>query len=163
MNFYKEFTANYPRNNTDKFFDIIKDRKFDGGAIIVKFIVEDVAVTAGRKSVGAPAKAVEIGVYYPTEGEGKKLVKVPVELSLIDSKKGTAVDLVSAAEQMLDGALFAGKICIYLFVKSVHIHRITSLGILYNFIPEEGIRQTMKKNKNPLISQGIYNYIYLMD
>jgi len=30
MNFYKELTANYPRNNTDKFFDIINERKFDG-------------------------------------------------------------------------------------------------------------------------------------
>lgn len=30
MNFYKELTANYPRNNTDKFFDVLKTRKFDG-------------------------------------------------------------------------------------------------------------------------------------
>ncbi|MBQ6884569.1 MAG: glycoside hydrolase family 127 protein [Clostridia bacterium] len=30
MNFYKELTANYPRNNTDKFFDVITTRKFDG-------------------------------------------------------------------------------------------------------------------------------------
>ena len=30
MNFYKELTANYPRNNTDRFFDILKSRKFDG-------------------------------------------------------------------------------------------------------------------------------------
>ncbi len=30
MNFYSEKTANYPRNATDKFFDIIKGRKFSG-------------------------------------------------------------------------------------------------------------------------------------
>ncbi|MBE6810900.1 MAG: hypothetical protein E7521_07600 [Ruminococcaceae bacterium] len=30
MNFYSEKTANYPRNTTDKFFDIIKGRKFSG-------------------------------------------------------------------------------------------------------------------------------------
>ena len=30
MSFYEELTANYPRNATDKFFDIIKDRMFDG-------------------------------------------------------------------------------------------------------------------------------------
>lgn len=30
MNFYEKQTANYPRLDTDKFFDVIKDRKFNG-------------------------------------------------------------------------------------------------------------------------------------
>ncbi len=30
MRFYKEFTANFPRNNTDKFFDLANNLKFNG-------------------------------------------------------------------------------------------------------------------------------------
>ena len=30
MSFYEKLTANYPRNDTDKFFDVLKDRKFNG-------------------------------------------------------------------------------------------------------------------------------------
>ena len=30
MDAYKKLTANYPRNNTDKFFDILTERKYEG-------------------------------------------------------------------------------------------------------------------------------------
>ncbi len=30
MNIYKQFTANFPRNNTDKFFDMCRDAHYDG-------------------------------------------------------------------------------------------------------------------------------------